>query len=106
MILCYCNMGAIRSRCAARLLSWRGHDALAVGWQTNSNVMITSYLSEKAELILCFVEDAYYEHALSFIPKEYQSKVKRVNIGPDRWMRPDHPELEIIMKEHLDNLGF
>src|SRR5579864_8658244 len=90
-ILCVCERGNNRSVCLARILKdYYGHDAIAMGSETNG-YEVRQFLINWAEIIILLDERIEVSGmAVSNIIK----KIKRWDVGPDIWGNHFHPELE------------
>lgn len=87
-ILCVCERGNNRSVCLARILKdYYGHDAIAIGSETNGvDILIT--LSSWADMIIVL------DKRIDIVGKNFHEKLLLWDIGPDVWGINFHPELE------------
>jgi predicted protein tyrosine phosphatase len=86
--LCVCQYGQSRSVGLARCLRKlnRGYEAASVGWESSPSAL--PYLCEWAEVIFT-VEPSH----LQKIPARHRPKVVLLDLGPDIWSNPYHPDL-------------
>lgn len=86
--LCVCQYGQSRSvglaRCIRKLR--QGHEAASVGWESSPSAL--PYLCHWAEVIFV-VEPSY----LGKIQPQHRPKVVLLDLGPDIWSNPYHPDL-------------
>ena len=101
-ILCVCNKGNVRSAATKYCLNRRGYyDVLTVGSEIVSNVTFTM-LCMWADIILL----AKPSHGAR-VQTEYSYKINsQFTIGEDHWGNPVNLELEEIINEQLDKIGF
>lgn len=89
--LCVCQYGHSRSVAMVRELHSRGLPAVACGWATAGTGL--HWLSQWADVI--FVMQAEFSQ---YVPEPYRHKVVAMDVGPDRWVNPYHPELAALVK--------
>lgn len=86
--LCVCQYGHSRSvglaRCIRKLNG--GHEAASVGWESAPSAL--PYLCSWAEVIFV-VEESHLEK----IQPWHHDKVVLLDLGPDIWSNPYHPDL-------------
>lgn len=86
--LCVCQYGQSRSvglaRCIRKLR--QGHEAASVGWESSPSAL--PYLCHWADVVF-IVEPSY----LKRIQPQHHAKVVLLDLGPDVWSNPYHPDL-------------
>lgn len=89
-ILCCCYGGNSRSVSLAMLLKLNHgqRDVLALGLGHTSEPT-KKMLLDWAEVVVLVGEKSLFD----LVPEEYRGKIVWVNIGPDRWYNPMHPDL-------------
>ena len=89
-VLVLCQGGNCRSVAIGYLLKYVSkykHDAIAAGWEGNTQDTI-DMLSEWADRII-IVQPEFISH----VQKKYYKKVVVIDVGPDRWFNSLHPQL-------------
>lgn len=95
-ILCVCKGGDVRSVAMAYFLKHgKNEDAIAASYQFNSPETL-KLLMDWADIIM--VAEDYMRNRL---PIGNASKVKSIDIGPDIWGNPFHPDLRNLIEERL-----
>jgi hypothetical protein len=90
--LCLCEGGIVRSSALASVLRWEfGQDALAASAEKNAPETI-AMLCEWANYVI--VMQPRFAGA---VPARYAHKVHVLDVGPDVWKNPLHPELLTIV---------
>lgn len=96
-ILAVCQGGNVRSVTLAYILKYeRGLDALACGWEPNT---------EETKDMLYNWADRIVVMQTEFkdkIPEQYRDKVVTCDVGPDRWGRSLDSDLGNVIRERLD----
>ena len=96
-IVVMCQQGNSRSVALAYLLKEMKHEAIAIGvLSTSRNTRKMFY--DWADLIILVINEKRYKH---WIPKEYHSKVKVWDVGPDIFFKGYSEDLLQIFKNHL-----
>lgn len=99
-ILCVCEQGNKRSVYTRFLLNYK-HEALSLGYKTNSKLTI-KLLCEWADKIL--LAEPQME---DYLPKEYHFKIdKRFTIGPDNFPPSITGKLKRIVRQKLLELDY
>lgn len=95
-ILCLCLGGNVRSVCVSHhLRAHHGHDTIPYGTEDGkySTAKTRDFLAEWADRIVV-VEP----HFSKKVPVQHQHKVIVLEVGPDKWGAPYHPELRAIVE--------
>lgn len=94
--LCVCQGGNVRSVTLAYILKYeRGLEALAMGWEPNTQET-RDMLCDWADLIIVMET-----HMKDKLPERYHDKVKVCDVGPDRWFRSLDSDLGSVIREKL-----
>lgn len=93
-ILCVCKQGIVRSGALAWLLKTEfGHDAVSVGYESNSKEL-RWILSDWADKIICLDTESY-----KIVTKGIEGNdILLFDVGEDRWHDPSNPELHSILR--------
>lgn len=92
-ILCVCKQGIVRSGALAWLLKTEfRHDAIAVGYETNSE-QVRDLLGSWADSIVCLDNSSQQSVSLTM-----WDKTVLFDVGEDRWHDPSNPELHSILR--------
>lgn len=94
--LCICQYGHSRSVACARALHIRGYSAVAAGAETCGSA-IRNGLALWADAII-IMQPAF----MAAVPEQYRSKVRVLDVGPDKWSNPYHPELAALIDAQLN----
>ena len=87
--LCICQGGNVRSVGMAFALKYSGHqDALAASWQTNTPETL-KMLYDWANYIVLMQGEFH-----KYIPSVYATKIRIVDVGPDKFGYAFHPDLQ------------
>ena len=98
-ILTMCQGGNSRSvSCAYVLKYFYGVDALACGWEKNSEDTLETLFTWADAIIIMQKEFSKY------VPQQYREKLFALDVGPDRWCNGLHPELVEICGTGIDVL--
>lgn len=89
-VLCVCQYGHSRSVALARALHARRIPAVACGWLTAGTGLAA--LAAWADRI-AVLEPGYAAH----VPADHRAKIIVIDVGPDRWSNPYHPELAALV---------
>lgn len=88
-IVCVCAGGNVRSVGTARILKYGfNQNAVAVSYEKNMPEPF-GMLAKWADFIT--IAQPYM---ITTIPKEFHEKVRVIDVGPDVYGNPDHPELQ------------
>lgn len=82
----------------ARELHKRKHAAVAIGAHSSGDAV--SILAAWADTI--FVLQPGY---MNYVPLEHIGKVVVMDVGPDKWVNPYHPELAALLDQMLKEKG-
>ena len=92
-IVTICAGGQVRSVAAKAVLTEQGHDVLAVGALNNSKQTVEMLCAWADKIIV--MDDALLVAAAE------PGKLSYLNVGPDRWGNPFHPELQSLVREKI-----
>lgn len=95
-VLCVCHAGMVRSVAMTWALKARGLDSIAIGINAHSDAT-KQMMFEWADLVVVM------ESAIK-IPDIYQPKTVIVDVGPDRFHTPSHPELQSMVHQATADL--
>jgi predicted protein tyrosine phosphatase len=91
--LCICEGGNVRSVALAFVLkNFHNRDALACGWRF-TELATLKMLCKWAEAIVLMQREF-----IDKVPKKYHKDLLIVDVGPDRYGTPFHPELHEFLK--------
>lgn len=95
--LCICNHGNCRSYALARILKYSGHEAINIGIQFTTQNSLECFVNW-ADVTVILTEVQEYKEKIYM--EVYKELCYEMDIGPDRWGNPFHPELhKILVKE-------
>jgi len=100
--LCVCDYGRVRSVGMALLLREQGHEALAIGKVPDlieKTVYARLLFISWADVIIDLSDDGEGGHGYKI-----GHHAIRVDIGPDVWKEPRHPDLVKILKKKIKEL--
>lgn len=101
-ILTVCQKGMCRS-VGTRYRLWRmGYSSvIAIGARNTSNETLLMLCSWADVILLA------HPRFKDIMPTDWQHKIDpRFTIGTDKWYSPQHPELQILLKQKLIDLGY
>lgn len=98
-ILTMCQGGNSRSVAAGYLLKYfYGMDAVAIGWEKNSQETLDMMMNWADAIIVM------QEEFLEYVPDAYDYKLYVLDVGPDKWFNSFNPELLQIVGLGLESL--
>lgn len=99
-ILTICQGGNVRSVGLAYLLKYKYNlDAIACSAEKNSTDTLL-LLCEWADLI-CPMQPEFS----SVVPKQFENKIRVIDVGPDRFGSCFHPQLHAIIEQKLAEIS-
>lgn len=100
--LCICQYGHSRSVAMCRSLHAKGHEAVAVGYDTAPSAIRPLY--EWADVVIFMANNFILRAGLDMV--ELSQKGVICHVGPDVWSNPYHPELKQLCDAFVREKGW
>jgi hypothetical protein len=98
-IMCMCEGGHNRSGALALQLKQRGVDAIQIGWRHNPASTI-NYVAAWADFIILMQP---WDTTTTKISSRYESKIRVLDVGPDRWGSNTNMELNLLVAPYVED---